>query len=189
MNKQFFQKLHQDYDKHNRARRLIIGNSNKVIHVAKQAIFSLHRDQVAEAKKLLDSAEKMLLSLGKHIRHAQDLRYSGAYRAALEEYVEAQLFFQVSTRGKIMRISKPSIRFDDYIAGLCDLTGELIRKMILLATNEDIKTAQELKEIIADIVDGLIKLNLTGYLRNKFDAAKRNLKKAEEILYDVKLKK
>ncbi|MDA2922986.1 hypothetical protein MYX07_07020, partial [Patescibacteria group bacterium AH-259-L07] len=168
--------------------RLIISQSNKALHTAKQVIFSLHRDQISDAKKLLASAETILINLGKHLRHAPDLKHSGAYKAALEEYVEAQLFFQVLQYGTIKRIAKPSIRFDDYIAGLCDFTGELIRKMVLLVTKEDVKKAQELKEIIADVVSGLIKLDLTGYLRNKFDAAKRNLKKAEEIMYNVKIK-
>lgn len=189
MNKEFFQKLYRDYNQHTSARRLIISQSNKVLHSAKQAIFSLHRDQIVEAKNTLNQAEKTLLSLGQHLRHAPGLRHSGAYKAALEEYVEAWLFFHVLQEGKIKRIAKPHIRFDDYIAGLCDFTGELVRKMVLLATKGEIKKAQELKEIIADVVAGLIKLDLTGYLRSKFDAAKRNLKKAEEIMYDIKTKK
>lgn len=188
MSKQFFQKLGQDHKKHDTARRLIIGQSNKALHTAKQVIFSLHRDQIAEAKKLLDQAEKILLNLGRHFRYAPDLKHSGAYKAALEEYVEARLFFQVLAHGVIKCIVKPPIRFDDYVAGLCDFTGELVRKMVLLVTKEEIKKAQDLKEIIADVVSGLIKLDLTGYLRNKFDAAKNNLKKAEEIMYNIRLR-
>ena len=34
----------------------------------------------------------------------------------------------------------------------------------------------------------LIQLNLTGYLRTKYDAVKRNLKRIEEVMYDISTK-
>jgi len=81
------------------------------------------------------------------------------------------------------------VNYDDYLGAICDLTGEIVRKMILLVTNGEDEKAKKLKEFITEIINELIKFDLTGYLRHKYDEAKRNLKKAEEILYDLKIKK
>lgn len=189
MNKKFFQRLGKNHQKYCLARGLIIRQSNMALHRAKQAIFSLHRDQISEAEKILSEAENIFLKLKPHFQSALDLKYSGAYKAALEEYLEAKLFWQVMKFGRIKGGCKIRAGFDVYIAALADLTGELNRKIILLATAGDIKRAEKFKELIADIVAELIKLDLTGYLRHKFDDAKRNLKKSEEVIYDLKIRK
>jgi len=188
INKKMFQKLRKAYNVHTSTRCLIISQSNIALHKAKQAIFSLHRNQINEAEKILTEVEKILTKLQDPLYKAPDLKYTGAYKAALEEYVEAKLFWQALKSGKISQISEIKPGFDDYLAGICDLTGELVRKIVLLATAGKVKKAQELKELIADIVGELIKLDLIGYLRHKYDEAKRNLKKAEEILYELRIR-
>ena len=185
---QLFSKLKKEYDHYYLSRQKIIGVANDALANSKQAIFALHRDDLKGAEKLLLTAEKKLSSLRKYFNQNLFLEDEGAYRAAIEEYAEAKLFWQVLTKGKIDFIKNVNLYFAGYLGGLCDLTGELLRKIILLATAEKFKEAQRLKEIIADIIAQMIKFNLTGYLRNKFDAAKHNLRKAEEILYDVKMR-
>lgn len=189
INKKFFQKLEKDHKKYYSARGLIIRNSGIALNRSKQAIFSLHRGHISEAEKRLAEAENIFLKLRPHLQSAVDLKYSGAYKAALEEYLEAKLFWQVLKFDKIKGGIKIRIGFDVYIAAISDLTGELNRKIVLLATDGKTEQAIKLKELIADIVSQLIKLDLTGYLRHKFDDTKRNLKKAEEIIYDLKIKK
>jgi len=186
---QLFSKLKKEYDHYYLSRQRIIGVANDALANAKQAIFSLHRDEIKEAEKLLLTAENKLSGLRKYFNQNLFLEDEGAYRAAIEEYAEAKLFWQVMTKGKIDFIKNINLYFAGYLGGLCDLTGELLRKIILLATAERFKEAQKLKDIIADIIAQMIKFNLTGYLRNKFDAAKHNLRKAEEILYDVKMRR
>ena len=184
-----FKHLKRDYQIHTKYRHSIIRDSNQALHQAKQAVFALHRDEVSQAQKLLSQTEKILIKLQSNLKKVPDLKYTGTYKAALEEYLEAKLFFQVLKFGKIKPVSKIKADFDDYLAASCDLTGELVRKIVLLATEGKIKKARKLKELITEIVNELIKINLTGYLRHKYDDAKRNLKKAEEILYDLKTRK
>jgi hypothetical protein len=38
------------------------------------------------------------------------------------------------------------------------------------------------------VVENLLRLDLTGYLRQKFDQAKKNLRQLEQILYDLRLR-
>ncbi|MBU4369940.1 hypothetical protein KKG58_04260 [Patescibacteria group bacterium] len=187
--KAIFKNLKKEYESHTKNRYLIINDSNQALHQAKQAIFALHRDEFSQAQKLLFQIEKTLIGLQPNLKKVPDFKYTGAYKAALEEYLEAKLFYQVLKFEKMKPISKIKINFADYLAASCDLTGELVRKIVLLATEGDVKRARDLKELIAEIVGELTKINLTGYLRHKYDDAKRNLKKAEEILYDLKIRK
>ncbi len=189
VNKKFFQKLKKANQNFDFSRRLIIGQSNIVLHKAKQAVFCLHRDQIFEAGKRLKEAEDILIKISPRFSKAPDLKYSGAYKASLEEYLEAKLFYQVLRSGEVGQFSKIKVSFDDYLAALCDLTGEINRKIVLLATGGKFRQAEGLKELIADIISGLIQIDLTGYLRHKFDEAKRNLKKAEEVIYDLRVRR
>ena len=181
-----FKDLRKSYQNYDLNRQIVIQKANFALHKAKQAIFALHRNEICRAEKILTEAEKRLSSLKKPLSKAPDLRYNGAYKAAIEEYVEAKLFWQVLKFGKIEKIKKLEIRFDDYLAGICDLTGELIRKMVLLAIEGRIAEIERIKDLIDEIVNELTKINLVGYLRHKYDEAKRNLEKAEEIIYELK---
>ena len=48
---------------------------------------------------------------------------------------------------------------------------------------------KKIKEIINDIMTELVEFDLTGYLRTKYDQAKSNLKKIEQIDYEIKIRK
>lgn len=185
---QFFAKLQRDHRQYVKQRREIINITSEILACAKQAIFALHRDEIKQAESSLTEAEKLLKSLQKYFIHDASLANGGAYKAALEEYVEAKLFWQTLKFGKISPIAKIELSFEDYLAGICDLTGELLRKIVLLATAGNYKQAKELKELISDIMTELAKCDLTGYLRGKYDAAERNLKRAEEILYEITIR-
>jgi len=183
-----FSQLKKDYDQYISYRQKVIENSNKILRLAKQAIFSLHRNEIQPANRYLKRTEDLLIKLKKYFPKNISLEDEGTYKAAIEEYIEAKLFWQILTTGRISKIKNFKFNFDDYLAALCDLTGELLRKIVLLATNGENKKAIYLKEIIAGIMSELIKFDLTGYLRHKYDEAKRNLKRAEEIIYEINIR-
>ncbi|MDD3102173.1 MAG: hypothetical protein PHE59_03445 [Patescibacteria group bacterium] len=188
INKIMLQKLSKEYKNHVSMFYLVNQQSNVALHKSKQAIFSLQRDQISEAEKSLKEVEQIFIKLQGSLTKSPQLLYAGAYKAALEEYAEAKLFWQAIKFGQLKEISEIKLGFESYLGGICDLTGELVRKIVLLATEDKVEKARELKELITQVVGELIKLDLTGYLRTKYDDAKRNLKKAEEILYDLKIR-
>lgn len=187
ISKKFLKKLNQTYLDYRRKRGEIGGQSMEVLSLSKQAIFALHRNEIKNASHLVDEAEKILGKLSKLIKDNHKLRYEGSLRAALEEYVEAKVYLMYIKSKKIDFIKGFDFGDEDYIGGLCDLTGELVRKAIDLATKKEYKQIDDIKDLVEEIVGELIKFNLTNYLRQKFDDAKRNLKKIEEIRYQVKL--
>ncbi len=188
VNQKLFQQLKKEFDFYEAERRKLIGVSNEALMKSKQAIFAFHRDDFKGGNTLLSEVEAIFRDLEKKFKQQAELRYEGSYRAALEEYVEAKFFGGFLEGEKIDFIKGPEIDADSYLGGLCDFTGELVRKAVLAATDKKFKKVEELVAGVRDVIGELIKLNLTGYLRTKYDQAKHNLRRAEEVLYDVKMR-
>lgn len=188
INQKLFQQLKKEYDFYGEERRELIGLSNDALMKAKQAIFSFHRDDMKGGNALLSEVEAIFIELEKKFKKEEELRYEGSYRAALEEYVEAKFFGGFLEGKKIDFIREAQVDADSYLAGLCDFTGELLRKAVLSATDKKFKKVEELAMGIREVIGELLKFNLTSYLRTKYDQAKHNLRRVEEILYDVKMR-
>jgi predicted translin family RNA/ssDNA-binding protein len=188
LNPKLFQHLKKDFDFYGEERRQLIAASNDALMKAKQAIFAFHRDDLKGGNALLVEVEVIFHDLEKKFKQEEKLRHEGSYRAALEEYIEAKFFGGFLEGKKINFIKDLEIDADSYLAGLCDFTGELVRKAVLSATEKKFKKVEELVGGVKDIIAELIKFNLTGYLRTKYDQAKQNLRRAEEVLYDVKMR-
>ncbi|MCK5123328.1 MAG: hypothetical protein KAQ87_04260 [Candidatus Pacebacteria bacterium] len=187
INKKFIQKLKKDYDKGENERRQIIKLSDVVLHSSKRTIFSLHRGDLSKAKTELTEIEKSLQKLEKEFGH-QRVSKEGSYRAGAEEYVEAKMFYFVMAGEKVDKIKGINLNIDSYLGGLCDLTGELVRQAINQATAGNFDEVDKIKKIINEIMAELVKFDMTGYLRTKYDQAKNNLRKIEQIEYEVKMR-
>jgi predicted translin family RNA/ssDNA-binding protein len=188
INKKFIQKLKKDYDKKIGERRQIISLSNIVLHDSKRVIFSLHRMDIEKASGLLENTERALSSLEKKFGHSR-LVEEGAYKAAAEEYVEAKMYYRIMSGQKVDKISKIELDTDSLLGGICDLTGELVRRAINQASEGNMKEVEKIKKAINEIMAELVEFDITGYLRTKFDQAKTNLRKIEQISYEIKLRK
>ncbi|MEK7211861.1 MAG: hypothetical protein AAB731_04465 [Patescibacteria group bacterium] len=187
INKSFSKKISADYAAAQKMRSAVIGASNEALGLAKQAIFAFHRDDKKAGLELLTKTEQILFDLGKKFA-GEDFEAQGAYSAALEEYVEAKEFSRFVLGEDLGPIREVRVGTTTYLGGICDVAGEILRKQIAYATERDEKGVVRAKEAIAEIMSWLISMNLTGYLRTKFDQAKQAMRKSEEILYEFKLR-
>ena len=188
INKKFIQKLKKEYNLHESERRQIINLSNTVLHDSKRVIFSLHRFDIKKATDSLIEIEKILIDLEKNFGYAR-LEQEGCYKAGAEEYVEAKMFYKLINKGKVDVIKGLKINVESYLGGICDLTGELVRQAINQAADGEPKEVERIKKIINNIMAELVEFDMTGYLRTKYDQAKGNLRKIEQIDYEVNLRK
>ena len=187
INKKFIQKLKGEYDKGESERRQIIKLSDLVLHSSKRTIFSLHRSDLEKAKRELTEIEKSLQKLEKDFGHKR-ISKEGSYRAGAEEYVEAKMFYLVMVGKKVDKIKGVNLNIDSYLGGLCDLTGELVRQAINQAAAENFDEVNRVKKIINEIMTELVEFDMTGYLRTKYDQAKNNLRKIEQVEYEVRMR-
>lgn len=188
LQKGYLNKIRKDLLAYSLKRRDVIKQTGDALHHAKRAIFAMHRDNMKEAEMKIKESEKIFSDLDKKYKNDPRIKSEGAYRAGVEEYVEAVLFHQFLTTGKIGEIKKMKIDPNIYIAGLCDVPGELFRYAIKSATDRDLKTTKKCAQMAQDIIGELIEFNLTSYLRNKFDQAKSAVNKLERVVYELSLR-
>lgn len=78
---------------------------------------------------------------------------------------------------------------EDYLVGLCNLSNELPRYVVNQVTTGDYDCAKRASVFLSDLYAAFRMLNLRNdLLRKRFDGMKYDLKKVEEILYDVKIR-
>jgi predicted translin family RNA/ssDNA-binding protein len=188
INKKFLDKLKQEYKASESERRQIISRSNNVLHDSKRAIFSLHREDVKTAEGLLGQNEDTLKKMEADFGYKRLLE-EGSYKAGAEEFVEAKLYYLFVTGKKIDAFRGLKMSYESYLGGLCDLTGELVRLAVNKAAAGKMDEMARAKEAINDIMAQLVEFDFTGYLRTKYDQAKNNLRKIEQINYEVNLRK
>lgn len=187
LNKIFVQQLKKNYQTSTKERRMIISEANNILHDAKRVIFAVHRPDLATAQKSLTDIETRLKKLQKNFGYHR-LSEEGAYTAAVEEYVEAKFFFLTTSNKKIDKIAGLELSVDSYLGGLSDLTGELVRQAINAAASQNFQQVKTNSQIINEVMAELVEFDMTGYLRTKYDQARNNLRKIEQINYELSLK-
>jgi predicted translin family RNA/ssDNA-binding protein len=188
LNKIFATRLASDYKKHEEERRKIISVSNAILHEAKRTIFSLHRNDLKTATQTLAEIVKQTTQLQKHYGTPR-LAQEGAYSAAMEELAEAHFFYLASTGKDLVAIKGLTLKSEIYFGGLSDCTGELVRQAINASAGGDFHKALANRELINNIMTELTASDFTGYLRTKYDQAKNNIRKIEEVIYQLKINK
>ena len=144
--------IKKDLHQYAEIRRDIIKHAGDARHHSKRAIFSLHAGNIKEAKKKLSDAKKIFIALNKKYKKEPRIKVEGAYREGLEEYVEGMLFYQFILDEKIDEIKGLPIEYSVYLAGLCDLPGELYRYAIKAATEGDTAMVERCAALAKSII-------------------------------------
>ncbi|RJO58908.1 hypothetical protein C4546_04895 [Candidatus Parcubacteria bacterium] len=184
-----FKRLKKDLDRQKSFREKVISESRKALQDSKLAIFSVHRYETKNAQKLLAEAEKILKKVLNESKSEPKFLNDGNILAALEEYGEAWLVLEFANGKKLNFPKRPELPPDQKVGALADFTGEMVRLAILEATQRNAKRVEEIYKSVHEVVKHLAEADLTGPSRQKFDDAKRNLKRLEEIRYDLSLRK
>ncbi len=183
----YFGKVREELLAYAEKRREVIKMTGDAQHQSKRAIFALQRDDAAEAKKCLDEAGGLLMSVNKKFQKDQRLFNEGSYRASLEEFAEAMLFNQFLMGKSIGEIKGFKVDPDIYISGLADVPGEILRYAIKSATERNFLMVKKCYDVCERIISEMVDMDLTGYNRQKFDQAKGALNKLQQVVYEVSL--
>lgn len=186
LNKNEFNKLREEMHKFDIKREEIIQTSREIITLSKQVIYSAQRNDLKESASAVKKIKEKVRKLRK-INIAADTNINSV---AFQEYVEAIAFYEFTKNKKIPTRASLGVSAEDYLSGICDLTGELVRKAIYNVIHKKFDEAERIKELVHDIYGEFLKLHLrNGELRKKSDSIKWNLKKLEEVMYDISMKK
>lgn len=188
ISKNLIKKMQDELERTGRSRSRIISRTHGLGREAKHVGFKLQRNDFDGASKSLAEIEKQLKPL---IAEAEKtgLRNEGSLKAVIEEYLESLYLFYV-LRKKSLPVKLPfRVSADEQLGALADLTGELVRAATLEVSQGDVKRVQSYRDATEEFFGVLLQMDLHGQLRQKRDDARRNLRRLEEIIYDLAIKK
>ena len=179
----------ESYEERNTLAEQMKPVANQVRIESKFAISLSRRANHAHAAGALQKAEKQLQVLQKMTAKSPHLARLGFYHEALEEYVEAKMYASLLSDKKAIFPTKIQIEPDILLGGIADATGELVRRAITIANSDTFDVITGYREIAEEVAEKLSKVRMDGKIRKKYDDVERNLRRLEEILYDIRLKK
>jgi len=110
----------------------------------------------------------------------------------MEEYAEAKLFSgwllsKDSESSILFKEDMSIIDFEEYIGGLCDLTGEVGRVAVAYGTKRDSENVTRCLATNMSILNTLQTVSLPPKLNKKIGALEQSVSKLEQILYEISL--
>jgi translin len=179
-----FDKLQKEIKEYDSLRENLIKKSREVLKLSKQLIYSVHRDE--DAKDLIASIETKRKELDLIAKNSPKLVFEGSYKIAIQEYVEAILYYNFVKTGKLVDIKVQATHF---VLGLADLPGELVRKAVFLAGKGKNEQVRKIRDVVDDIYGQMLKFDFRdNEVRRKVDGIKYDLRKLEDLVLDLKLK-
>jgi predicted translin family RNA/ssDNA-binding protein len=189
LNKTDFKEMRKEFNSFDDNRELVIKKSRDILKLSKQIIYSVHRDDLKEAGKLVSKIGLEKKKVENIVSKNSKLESIGAYRVAIGEYVEALLYYYFIKSKKIVTHKFLKVTTEHYLLGLIDLTGELGRKAVQLAGKGVFKKVVSIRDAVNEIYGELLKFDFRDSdMRRKFDSVKYDLKKLEDLVLDLKLK-
>lgn len=180
-----FAKLKKELEASDAKREELIAKTREVVKQSKTAIYALQRGDIKTADDALSKMKKEVALLGKYSENAS---YAGAIKPAIQEFVEAAALKEFISAGKILPKMELGVSAENYLAGLCDVSGEIVRKAINAAINDDATIVVSAKKYVEDLYYNMMQFDLrNGELRRKFDGLKYDLKKLEDVLLSMKM--
>ncbi len=181
-----FVKLCHDIHRYDEEREHLIKKSRDVLKLSKQIIYAVHRDELAAAAKLVAQIEREKKKLDQIALHSKKMESEGSYKVAIQEYVEALLYYHFIKTGELPDMH---VAADHFVLGLADLPGELVRKAVFLAGKGETESVVKIKDEVDMIYGELLKFDFRdNEIRRKVDAVKYELRKLEDLVLDLKLR-
>lgn len=130
----------------------------------------------------------------------QYYRYHGDWRSETQMVVSLLTFMHWLESGCLLTHSEAEEKLglntsdfgldvEDYLVGVCFMSNELPRYVVNQVTAGDYDCPRKVLKFLTDLHAAFRMLNLRNdFLRKKFDGIKYDLRKVEEVYYDVKIR-
>ena len=182
LNQKEFSDIKEELKGREKDREDAIQRSRDIISLSKKVVYSVHRNEMDKAEESVREMEEKIKELPKE--YFVDLQ-----RVAMQEYVEAACYFEFVKNKKIPTRKELNVQTEVYLSGLCDLSGELVRKALNEAIKKNFEKIFEIKEFVEEVYGELIQLDLrNGELRKKVDSMRWSLQKLENMCYELSLR-
>ncbi len=184
-----FKSMIKEFNEFDELREQLIRKSRDIIKLSKQIIYNIHRNNLDSAKESSEKIKEELKNIDNITKNNPELASSGSYKVAVQEFVEAICYYEFAANKKIPKKSELGINSELYLLGLCDLSGELVRNGINKASKGEYEEVETIKDLVVEIYENLLQFDFrNSELRRKFDSLKYDVKKLEDVVFQIKLK-
>ncbi|XP_050351456.1 translin-associated protein X [Nymphalis io] len=207
-------KLNERQDRHERLVKL----SRDITIESKRIIFLLHSAITEEAaeKAVKEANERLqkltkgpIRSIGLELENVPAYLHSRAVTAGLQEFIEARTFCSLMESKVIITWSEVQKEFQymvkegdeeervvvtlltqtDYMLGIADLTGELMRKAINSISSGESQACFHACQVVRDLYTGYLGLFSMGKeLARKMSTTRNNVAKVEAAVYALRVR-
>lgn len=184
-----FDKMRKAMVEYDAARDKLIVESRGIIHLSKEVIYAVHRNDLASALAAKTKMEKEFAEVIAKVKKYPALYHSGTTSAMVQEYVEAVCYYEIVKNKKLPTAANLKLDPEAYLLGLCDLVGELSRRAVNSVIKGNYEEAIFIKEFVESLHAEFMLMDLRNSdLRRKSDGIKYELKKLENLVLELKLK-
>ncbi|KAL7586627.1 uncharacterized protein LOC111904369 [Lactuca sativa] len=210
--KDSFSRYAEYLNQFNDKRERVVKASRDITINSKKVIFQVHRISKNNKDEVLQKAEKDLSAvkdqyiarLVNELQGTDFWKLRRAYSPGVQEYVEAATLCKFCTSGTLLNLeeinslllplSDPSleplqINILDYILGLADLTGELMRLAIGRISDGEIEYAEKICRFVREIYRELTllapKMDESWDMKSKMDVMLQSVMKIENACFSV----
>ncbi|KAJ7459855.1 Translin [Mycena latifolia] len=184
---------------------------DKKVRIIVGILGKIHSTPTASMPELLDSVSPVLLSCQEITTSIADVippdqfwrwkdmwcnsMRAAVFASALIEYLRDGSLLSLPRASELLGIQEEwkdrfSLPVEDYLHGLISMVNELSRYAVNAVTLGNFEEPMRISTFVKDIFSGFTMLNLKNdTLRRRFDSLKYDLKKIEEVVYDVSLRK
>jgi predicted translin family RNA/ssDNA-binding protein len=167
------------------SRRKALRLSDDLRIESKSAIGWILKEDEKKATEHLKNAKKIYKDLRNLLKKTPYLYSVGGVHIGTEEYVEAQLLADYLEGKALSPLTSLEVNHQDYICGLCDMSGELLR--YARKHPEQMKKIQEdLQSLYQTCLAMVVTRN--GAIRKKLEDLERNERRMEEMIFQWELK-
>jgi translin len=167
-------------------REKVLPLCREVIRYSSVTIRTLHRQEFASAREMLNSARRLLEEAKQAISGCPELRGIGVFQDAAKEFAEASITLALITGNRTPEPEALAVDFASYLNGMGEAVGELRRYLLDSIRRDDLTRVEELLSAMDDIYNILVTMDfpdaITGGLRRTTDMVRGILERTRSDL-------
>lgn len=168
------------------AREKVLPLCRDAIRHCSNAIRAIHRQELDEARALLQSARGLLEQANQIVATENEFARAGYFRDAQKEFTEGNVVLAIVTGQELPTPEDLGIDPVSYLHGLGDAVGELRRYLLDSMRKGDLSRGEEFLAAMDDIYNVLVTIDfpdaLTGGLRRATDMVRGVLERTRSDL-------
>ncbi|XP_048732052.1 translin-associated protein X-like isoform X2 [Ostrea edulis] len=216
---QQFQKYQKELDSRHDKHERLVKLSRDITIESKRVIFFMQRsssknlEMLEQAlKKIQDIQQQKFLPMAKELQGEEPHQFLRAYTAGLQEYIEAVAFYHYLRSKTLVSLNEVQVDLtfavpssdtensqekticvyvppSEYMLGLADLTGELMRFAINSVGSGDMDTPNEVCAYLHKMLGGFQSLGqVSREMNRKISTLRQSLQKVEAACYTLQIR-